>query len=471
MGSTTLSASNRYALGLGFLWSWGYIAHHSPAMLVDDATVGQLDVLFLCSLVTGVFCFALAAFFHRSFTESIIGKRPVLVAFAGFASAATAAMPLGLSLPIVSLLVGIISEIGTCVLFLAWGCAVFGLARGEIRDALVRTAVVIAAATIASQAVGGVVVYGATVAFPLLSVLLLPPDCAAKMRAARVRFVAPGTAFSSFRRFFLVIVSFGMAFGCFRLVLFSALGGSRFVSLMYFAGYGLGALALLLVMRLLRSRVDETAEFKAVLPLMVLALLMLTFSGPVQTVGAPVLLGAGSICFNTIEWTLMAVAVLRTRMSPVLCFSLTLGFSWMGTLAGSILGALSTSGLADPIVGPMIVVLCLVTAGMAMFGRLSVLSFEGSLAETEGGEGGDAQQPPSARAADSAAMSERFGLTQRESEILDYLLAGRSRSFIEEKLVLSKSTVKTHVRHIYEKVGVHSQQELLDLAESGKTPR
>ena len=37
--------------------------------------------------------------------------------------------------------------------------------------------------------------------------------------------------------------------------------------------------------------------------------------------------------------------------------------------------------------------------------------------------------------------------------------------FIEQELVLSYNTVKTHIKHIYQKLGVHSRQELLDLIE------
>ncbi len=59
----------------------------------------------------------------------------------------------------------------------------------------------------------------------------------------------------------------------------------------------------------------------------------------------------------------------------------------------------------------------------------------------------------------------RYGLTERESQILGYLARGRSAPFIREELSLSKSTVATHVRHIYDKLGVHSKQELLSLLE------
>lgn len=37
----------------------------------------------------------------------------------------------------------------------------------------------------------------------------------------------------------------------------------------------------------------------------------------------------------------------------------------------------------------------------------------------------------------------------------------------QETLVVSYNTVKTHVSHAYAKLSVHSQQELIDVVESG----
>ena len=62
-------------------------------------------------------------------------------------------------------------------------------------------------------------------------------------------------------------------------------------------------------------------------------------------------------------------------------------------------------------------------------------------------------------------ITDAFGLTKRESEILAFALRGRTSERIARELVISKSTVDTHLRRIYSKCGVHSRQELLDLAE------
>ncbi|MDY3128892.1 MAG: LuxR C-terminal-related transcriptional regulator [Berryella intestinalis] len=65
-----------------------------------------------------------------------------------------------------------------------------------------------------------------------------------------------------------------------------------------------------------------------------------------------------------------------------------------------------------------------------------------------------------------AAVADRFGLTSRETEILQLIGEGRSRSDIGQMLFLSENTVKTHVRHVYQKLGIHSKSEALQLIEA-----
>ena len=64
-----------------------------------------------------------------------------------------------------------------------------------------------------------------------------------------------------------------------------------------------------------------------------------------------------------------------------------------------------------------------------------------------------------------ARFSQKVMLTDRERQVLDLFVHGRSASFIARRLSISLSTTKTHLRNIYIKAGVHSRQELLDLVE------
>ena len=58
-------------------------------------------------------------------------------------------------------------------------------------------------------------------------------------------------------------------------------------------------------------------------------------------------------------------------------------------------------------------------------------------------------------------IAEQHGLSPRETEILGYLGRGHGVVFIAKTLVISESTVRTHVKSIYKKLGVNSREELL----------
>ncbi len=65
----------------------------------------------------------------------------------------------------------------------------------------------------------------------------------------------------------------------------------------------------------------------------------------------------------------------------------------------------------------------------------------------------------------AAELAKEHGLTEREREILDMLITGRDVPAIAEKLLISKNTVRTHVKRIYQKMNVNSKQEILSLSE------
>lgn len=65
-------------------------------------------------------------------------------------------------------------------------------------------------------------------------------------------------------------------------------------------------------------------------------------------------------------------------------------------------------------------------------------------------------------------IQRRFELSEREGEIFSLFASGRSSSYICETCFISRNTVDTHLRHIYEKTGVHGKQALIDLLEAEK---
>lgn len=98
-------------------------------------------------------------------------------------------------------------------------------------------------------------------------------------------------------------------------------------------------------------------------------------------------------------------------------------------------------------------------------------STEGVVSENAGEAAEDASAATSLQREELAeahldAFAQAHRLSPREREILGLISKGRDVPYIEQELVLSKSTVKTHIRHIYEKCEVSSRQALIDLLQS-----
>ena len=60
-------------------------------------------------------------------------------------------------------------------------------------------------------------------------------------------------------------------------------------------------------------------------------------------------------------------------------------------------------------------------------------------------------------------LAREHGLTPREAEVLTLIAQRKTRSEIEQELFLSQNTVKTHARHVYAKLGVHSKADVYEL--------
>jgi DNA-binding CsgD family transcriptional regulator/MFS family permease len=64
------------------------------------------------------------------------------------------------------------------------------------------------------------------------------------------------------------------------------------------------------------------------------------------------------------------------------------------------------------------------------------------------------------------SLASRYGLSQRQTEVLILLAMGRNTTYIQESLVISSHTAKAHIYNTYQKLGIHSRQDLLTLIES-----
>lgn len=62
-------------------------------------------------------------------------------------------------------------------------------------------------------------------------------------------------------------------------------------------------------------------------------------------------------------------------------------------------------------------------------------------------------------------ISREYGLTKRQAEVLQYLGDNKNASYIQDKLVISSHTAKSHIYAVFGKMGIHSQQELIAIVE------
>ena len=102
--------------------------------------------------------------------------------------------------------------------------------------------------------------------------------------------------------------------------------------------------------------------------------------------------------------------------------------------------------------------------GMLADGTSSVRSMDGGSATSRH----EAQQPSNTfdqLPYTCHLIAVEYDLTRREEEILQLLVRGRTASRIAETLCITTATTRTHLRNIYAKLGVHSQQDILDMYE------
>ena len=292
------------------------------------------------------------------------------------------------------------------------------------------------------------------------------------------------------------------------------------------------ALALYVAVGLLGNDFDISRLYYPVIILAAAGILIVPLLGGAGLFGG-VVVGVAYACFVMVMWCLFAHVSHVTGASAVRVFGLGRGASALGTTAGwlagsGLMGSLGEDPSSTTIVCVIMVFVLFVVSmlvfndraiGMALRtasgdrrektrgwdGPVGDESDEGDCADApaedrpdtddtpaitrdgttsdgaagqafgEGGgaEGGDDGDRPrlGAWSRSCREVAERFGLSQRETDVLFLLAKGRTIGFIAEDLHVSFNTAKSHIRHVYVKTGVHTRQELLDLVERGRIPR
>ena len=74
-------------------------------------------------------------------------------------------------------------------------------------------------------------------------------------------------------------------------------------------------------------------------------------------------------------------------------------------------------------------------------------------------------EPPATESSQEHRIKElaaEFSLSARETEIIMLIARGFTTDNVAKRLYISPYTVNTHIRHVYEKIGIHKRSELID---------
>ena len=65
-------------------------------------------------------------------------------------------------------------------------------------------------------------------------------------------------------------------------------------------------------------------------------------------------------------------------------------------------------------------------------------------------------------------IAAQYGLTERERETASYIAKGYTTRRVAEELVVATSTVQSHSKSIYRKMGIHRKDELIQIVNEEK---
>ncbi len=227
--------------------------------------------------------------------------------------------------------------------------------------------------------------------------------------------------------------------------------------------------ALLLPALFVKSRLSLGSVYKVALPLSAAGFLLLPliWSGVGGLANACAQLG--TLVAGIILWCMLANSVHDTKLPAPLLFSCSLVCTNAAQLTGTVVGLANadTFGAGDVEVTAiaLIAVYLVAMVSMFLFKDKKLQGFEqldGKAAMPMAEEQGDVLTLR------CAAIAKAHKLTPRESEILVHLGQGRTARAVSEKLVVSENTVKYHIKSIYQKLDVHSRDEVIDLIEQSE---
>lgn len=227
--------------------------------------------------------------------------------------------------------------------------------------------------------------------------------------------------------------------------------------------------ALVFYVLLVRRSHQEDTLFSFSVLLFMAGLLMapLSIATGDGSVAPNLLIRLGSDCFYVLLWLVIVGVGKRNPFAFAPVLGLSFCMRSLGTTIGAVIGHVSNDVmLTDPHLAQALTLAVTFLMFAFLWTGFRSFSFTDTIFGVEKLELPHAMVVQEATIEDRcAALSAEWGLTKREQEIFAMLARGRNVAYIQDFYTISRNTVKSHIKHIYAKLGVHSHQELIDLVE------
>lgn len=364
----------------------------------------------------------------------------------------------GAAVPVAAWLATVLGGIGTALVILLWSELYGGLAP-------VRICLYYAASLVAGAAIGWMYQGFMPAWRPVMTALLPVVSLMCLNNCYRCGLAAPGgddgwASFSFPWKPVLVIAVYAFAYG----LLQTSIAGVARPNVA--PGTVLCALFIVVVIALVHDRAFN-AVYGMLLPCMTALFLVLAV-----VPGWDVWLR--NFCAN---WGYTASQVFIMTMLGSICYHWGVNALWLfgieravrlvAQIAGrTVEGTLTAVGVS---VVPLLVVVVLVATFVAFRkGRLgSAWGVELEKVQKDPGRSqGIAARNSLVRAC--ALLSKERGLSQREEEVLLLLAQRKTARDIERELCVANGTAKAHIRHVYQKLDIHTREELFDMVDGAR---
>ena len=348
---------------------------------------------------------------------------------------------------------GLLMGAGTACLHMEWGRALGDLGpRATILHGVVGTVVAAVLTALITLLPTGAV-WAVAFFVPPLSMGLLARDVPVTREMLQHGLGAP---LHVPRRFLATSFVQGLSFGIVQAILL--LGGNEGpVVALSATSFALSAAALFVCALFFRMDFNQLI-YQVGFLIMSVGYLVLAVVDP-AALGGLFVHSMGYRFVDIMMWALCAFLISQRGLPANWVFAITTCFLLLGQVAGALVGS------AVVVTVPITVHTARDLATVMVFVLLATSLMLSDRKNLQTGWGmarpGDIEDMPDSFERGCDLVCRRFELTSREQEVFALLARGSSRAFVCDKLTLSKETVKTHVRNIYRKMGIHSQQDLL----------